>query len=80
MALFESYERRIAQIEKVLQQYGISSLEEAEQITKEKGLNIYDQVRAIQPICFEMLAGLIRLVRLWQLRKGRRELLILLLH
>ena len=42
MALFESYERRIAQIEKVLQQYGISSLEEAEQITKEKGLNIYD--------------------------------------
>lgn len=53
MALFESYERRIAQIEKVLQQYGISSLEEAEQITKEKGLNVYDQVRAIQPICFE---------------------------
>ena len=53
MALFESYERRIAQIEKVLQQYGISSLEEAEQITKDKGLNIYDQVRAIQPICFE---------------------------
>ena len=53
MALFESYERRIAQIEKVLQQYGISSLEEAEQITKDKGLNIYDQVRSIQPICFE---------------------------
>ncbi len=53
MALFESYERRIAQIDKVLQQYGISSLEEAEQITKDKGLNIYDQVRAIQPICFE---------------------------
>ncbi len=53
MALFESYERRIDQINKVLAQYGISSLEEAEQITKEKGLNIYDQVKAIQPICFE---------------------------
>ncbi|MCQ2530633.1 MAG: GGGtGRT protein [Lachnospiraceae bacterium] len=53
MALFESYERRIDQINKVLEQYGISSLEEAEQITKDKGLNIYDQVKAIQPICFE---------------------------
>ena len=29
MALFESYERRIGQIEKVLAQYGIKSLEEA---------------------------------------------------
>ena len=53
MALFESYERRIDQINKVLAQYGISSLAEAEQITKEKGLNIYNQVKAIQPICFE---------------------------
>ena len=53
MALFESYERRIDQINKVLAEYGIASLEEAEQITKDKGLNIYDQVRAIQPICFE---------------------------
>ncbi|MCQ2512833.1 MAG: GGGtGRT protein [Lachnospiraceae bacterium] len=53
MALFESYERRIDQINSVLAKYGISSLEEAEQITKDKGLNIYDQVKAIQPICFE---------------------------
>ena len=53
MALFESYERRIDQINKVLAQYGISSLEEAEKITRDKGLNVYDQVRAIQPICFE---------------------------
>ncbi len=53
MALFESYERRIDQINKVLNENGISSLEEAERITKEKGLDIYAQVRAIQPICFE---------------------------
>ena len=53
MALFESYERRIDQINKVLNDNGIASLEEALEITKEKGLNVYDQVRAIQPICFE---------------------------
>ncbi len=53
MALFESYERRIDQINKVLNENGISSIEEAEKITKDKGLDIYAQVRAIQPICFE---------------------------
>ena len=53
MALFESYERRIPQINKVLAQYGIASLEEAEKITKDAGLNVYDQIKSIQPICFE---------------------------
>ena len=53
MALFESYERRIDQINKVLNQYGISSIEEAEKITKDKGLDVYATVRGIQPICFE---------------------------
>jgi len=50
---FESYERRIAQITKVLNSYGIKDLEEAEKITKDAGLNVYDAVRSIQPICFE---------------------------
>lgn len=71
MALFESYERRIAQIEKVLQQYGISSLEEAEQITKDKGLNIYDQVRAIQPICFENACWAYTLGAALAIKKGQ---------
>ncbi|MCR4926135.1 MAG: GGGtGRT protein [Clostridiales bacterium] len=53
MALFESYERRIDKINSVLKEYGISSIEEAEKITKDAGLNVYDQVKAIQPICFE---------------------------
>ena len=53
MALFESYERRIKQINEVLASYGISSIEEAEKITKDAGLNVYDQIKAIQPICFE---------------------------
>ena len=53
MALFESYERRIDKINSVLNSYGISSIEEAEKITKDAGLDVYDQVKKIQPICFE---------------------------
>ena len=53
MALFESYERRIDKINSVLNEYGISSIEEAETITKNAGLNVYDQIKGIQPICFE---------------------------
>ncbi len=53
MALFESYERRIAKITEVLNGYGISSIEEAEKITKDAGLDVYEQVKKIQPICFE---------------------------
>ncbi|MBR5535120.1 MAG: GGGtGRT protein [Clostridia bacterium] len=53
MALFESYERRINQIIPVLEKYGISSLEEAEQICKDKGIDVYNLVKGIQPICFE---------------------------
>ena len=53
MALFESYERRINQINAVLNSYGIASIEEAEKITKDAGLDVYNQVKGIQPICFE---------------------------
>ena len=53
MALFESYERRIDKINSVLNSYGIASIEEAEKITKDVGLDVYNQVKGIQPICFE---------------------------
>ena len=53
MALFESYERRIDKINSVLNSYGISSLEEAQQITKDAGLDVYNLIKSIQPICFE---------------------------
>ena len=36
MALFESYERRIKQINEFLNANGIASIEEAEEITKSK--------------------------------------------
>ena len=53
MALFESYERRINQINKTLNEYGIASIEEAKAICDAKGINVYEIVKNIQPICFE---------------------------
>ena len=53
MALFESYERREKQILAVLKEYGINSIEEAAEVTKAAGLDVYAQVEGIQPICFE---------------------------
>lgn len=53
MALFESYERRIDKINSVLNEYGISSIEEAEKICKDKGIDPYSKVKEVQPIAFE---------------------------
>ncbi|AAK80513.1 hypothetical protein BJV85_001326 [Clostridium acetobutylicum] len=53
MALFESYERRVDQILPVLKKYGINSIEEAKAVCDEKGVDAYNIVKGIQPICFE---------------------------
>jgi hypothetical protein len=53
MPLFESYERRIAQINEVLNSHGISSIEEARKICDDKGVDVYNIVKNIQPIAFE---------------------------
>ena len=53
MALFESYERRIDTINKVLNSYGISSIEEAKKLCDDLGVDVYNIVKEIQPICFE---------------------------
>src|SRR5512133_1662916 len=56
MPLFESYDRCIKQIEKVLKSYGISSVEEAKKICDAKGVDVYKIVKDIQPIAFENAA------------------------
>ncbi len=53
MALFESYERRINQVNAALNKYGIASLDEAKKICDDKGIDVYNLIKSIQPICFE---------------------------
>ena len=53
MALFESYERRIAQIEVVLEKYGFKSLEECRELCQSKGFDPYQIVKDTQAIAFE---------------------------
>ena len=53
MALFESYERREKQFLAKLAEYGINSIEEAAEVTKAAGLDVYKMIEGIQPICFE---------------------------
>ena len=53
MALFESYDRRINQINAVLNQYGIKDIDEAKAICDAKGIDPYKICEETQPICFE---------------------------
>ncbi|MGM9877219.1 MAG: GGGtGRT protein [Bacilli bacterium] len=53
MALFESYDRRIKQIEEVMKKYGIKDFDDARKICTDKGFDPYEIVKSIQPICFE---------------------------
>ena len=73
MALFESYERRIDKINSVLNSYGISSIEEAEKITKDAGLDVYNMVKGIQPICFENACWAYTVGAAIAIKKGARK-------
>jgi hypothetical protein len=53
MPLFESYDRRIDQINKVLNSHGIFSIEEAKKICDNKGVDVFKIVKDIQPIAFD---------------------------
>ena len=53
MATFEGYERRIDKINAALAQYGIESLEAADALLKDKGIDVRSIVLGIQPIAFE---------------------------
>lgn len=53
MELFENYDRRIGNIEKVMKQYGIKDLEDARKMCIDRGFDPYEIAKGIQPICFE---------------------------
>ena len=53
MALFESYSRRIKQIDAVCKKYGIKDLEAARKLCVAQGFDPYEICNSIQNICFE---------------------------
>jgi len=53
MPLFEGYERRIDKINEAIKAFGIASIEDAKKICDEKGIDVAEIVKGIQPICFE---------------------------
>jgi len=73
MALFESYERRIPQIEKVLAQYGIASLEEAKAMSEAKGVDVYGIVKGVQNLAFENACWAYILGAAIALKKGQTK-------
>jgi hypothetical protein len=73
MITFESYERRIGQIEASLRKNGIGSLEEARQICEDKGVNAYDIVKKIQPIAFENACWAYVLGAAFAIKRGAKK-------
>ncbi len=73
MALFESYERRIDQINALLSSYGISSIEEAKKICDDAGIDAYHIVENIQPICFENAKWAYTVGAAIAIKKGARK-------
>ncbi len=73
MALFEGYERRINQITPFLEKYDIKSLEDAESVCKEKGLDIHKIVKDVQPICFDNACWAYLIGAAIAIRKGQTQ-------
>ncbi|MCL2549287.1 MAG: GGGtGRT protein [Symbiobacteriaceae bacterium] len=70
MPLFESYERRIAKINAVLNEYGISSVEEAKEICSQAGIDPYAICKSVQSIAFENAAWAYTVGAAIALKKG----------
>ena len=75
MATFEGYERRIDKINAALAQYGIESLEAADALLKDKGIDVRSIVLGIQPIAFENAVWAYTLGAAIAVKKGNTELL-----
>ncbi len=73
MIQFEGYDRRIAQIEKTLKDYGITSLEEARQICLDRGIDVQKIVKGIQPIAFDNAVWAYTLGAAIALKKGAKN-------
>jgi hypothetical protein len=72
MALFEGYERRIAQITPALAKYGIASVEAAGEVCKSKGLDVMAIVKGVQPIAFENAGWAYTVGAAMAIKKGQK--------
>ena len=54
--LFESYGRRLPQIAATLKKYGMSTVQDAQKVCADKGVDAYAITKEIQNICFENAA------------------------
>ena len=54
--LFESYGRRLPQITATLKKYGMSTVQDAQKVCADKGVDAYAITKEIQNICFENAA------------------------
>ena len=70
MALFEGYERRMPQLQPVLEKYGFKDFDELKAYNNSKGVDAYNIVEGIQPICFENAKWAYELGAAIALKKG----------
>ena len=70
MALFEGYERRMPQLQPVLEKYGFKDFDELKAYNNSKGVDAYKIVEGIQPICFENAKWAYELGAAIALKKG----------
>ena len=72
MIQFEGMERRMARIEACLRENGLDSLEAAEALCKEHGIDVAGIVKGVQPIAFENAVWAYTLGTAIALKKGAR--------
>ena len=70
MIQFEGMERRMARIEACLRENGLDSLEAAEALCKEHGIDVAAIVKGVQPIAFENAVWAYTLGTAIALKKG----------
>jgi hypothetical protein len=73
MPLFESYERRIPQINVLLKKHGFENIEAADALCKSKGVDVAAIVKGIQPICFENACWAYTLGAAVAIKKGQKR-------
>jgi hypothetical protein len=73
MALFESYERRIPQINDLLKKHGFAKIEDADALCKSKGVDVAAIVKGVQPICFENACWAYTLGAAVAIKKGQKQ-------